>query len=536
MARTTRPVTLARHGMVASPHYLASAAGHRVLQAGGSAVDAAIAVNATLGVVYPHMTGPGGDAFWLIYDARDGVVHALNGSGRAAAAADRELFRSAGHTSIPVRGPLSALTVPGAVDSWCAAHDRFGAVSLAEVLAPAIHYARDGYVACAALSDCLREVGELLASYDDSRAALLPGGHPPRPGEIVRQPGLAATLEAVAEKGRAGFYEGAVAGEIAASLQRSGGLLTTEDLAQHRSTWTEPIHTTYRGYDCYQHPPNSQGFVHLMLLNILEGYDLAAMGEGSAEYVHAVVEATKLAFVDRDRYLSDPDTTDIPMADLLSKDYAAELRARIDPDRARPPAPAPERGGDTTCTVVVDGDGNACSVIQSLYHECGSGFVAGDTGLLLHNRGSFFSLADDHVNRLEPGKRTFHTLMPGMLFRDGLPSLVYGTMGGEGQPQTSTAVVTRVVDFGHDVQRAIDEPRWLFGRTWGEETTDLRVESRFPAGVAAALENRGHPVRVVGDWDSAMGHAQAISVDRTYPDHVFAGGADARGEGIALGW
>lgn len=536
MVRTTRPVTLTRNGMISSPHYLASAAGLRVLQDGGSAVDAAIAANSTLGVVYPHMTGIGGDAFWLIYDAAQRRVHALNGSGRAGAAANRTALRERGYTSIPIRGPLSVLTVPGAVDSWCAAHERFGVLPLRQLLANAIHYARDGYAACAGLADCLDEVGEMLAQYDRTRDMLLPGGRPPGNGAVLRLPELAETLETIAEKGRAGFYEGPVAAEIAASLERSGGLLTAADLAAHESTWNEPLTTTYRGYTCYQHPPNSQGFVHQMILNILEGYDVAAMGEGSAEYVHTVVEATKLAFVDRDRYLTDPEAVDIPLEDLLSKDYAAELREYIDPDQARSPAPALAGAGDTTCTVVVDSAGNACSIIQSLYHECGSGFVGGDTGVLLQNRGSFFSLEEGHVNRLEPGKRTFHTLMPGMLFRDEQPHLVYGTMGGEGQPQTSTAMVTRTVDFGQDIQRAIDQPRWLFGRRWGEESRDLRLENRFPETVVSDLRDRGHPVQVVNNWDDVMGHAQGIYLDHSNGEEVITGGADARGEGIALGW
>ena len=536
MVQTTRPVTLARNGMVSSPHYLASAAGLRVLQDGGTAVDAAIAVNSTLGVVYPHMTGAGGDAFWLIYDARSGTLHGLNGSGRAGSAASRGMFRSHGYETIPQRGPLAAVTVPGAVDSWCAAHDWYGRMPLSDVLRSAINYARDGYAVCAGQADCLHQVADVLATYGTTRDTLLPEGRPPREGEVVGLPRLAETLETVAEKGRDGFYDGAVADEIAAALQRAGGLLTVDDFRSHRSDWVQPIDTSYRGLDCYQHPPNSQGFAHLMMLNILEGFDLTGLEDASPEYLHTLVEATKLAFAERDRYLTDPDSVDIPLADLLSKDYAAELRTRIDAERAAPPVPAAADGGDTTCSVVVDGAGNAVSVIQSLYHECGSGFVAGDTGVLMQNRGSFFSLDDRHVNRLEPGKRTFHTLMPGMAFRNGQPYMVYGTMGGEGQPQTSTALVTRVVDFGHEIQHAIDRPRWLFGRTWGEDTRDLRVESRFPEATGAGLRDRGHPVRVVDEWDSAMGHAQGIRIDHHSGTEVLMGGADPRGEGLALGW
>lgn len=536
MVRTTRPVTLARQGMVSSPHYLASAAGLRVLQDGGTAVDAAIAINSTLGVVYPHMTGAGGDAFWLIYDATSGRLHGLNGSGRAGGAATTGHFRSHGYDSIPTRGPLASITAPGAVDSWCQAHEHFGALDLSRVLAPAIHYARHGYAVCAGQAACLHQVAGVLSAYSHTRETLLPEGRPPLEGEVVGLPKLAETLETVAQKGREGFYEGPVAAEIAAAVQRAGGLLTAADLASHSSDWVAPISTTYRGLECYQHPPNSQGFTHLMMLNILEGFDLSAMGEDSAQYLHTLVEATKLSFADRDRYLTDPDFADIPLAELLSKEYAAELRGRIDAEQAAAPVPAAPAGGDTTCSVVVDGEGNAVSVIQSLYHECGSGFVAGDTGVLLQNRGAFFALDDEHVNKLEPGKRTFHTLMPGMAFRDGKPHLVYGTMGGEGQPQTANTLVTRVADFGHEIQHAIDRPRWLFGRTWGEETRDLRVESRFPAAVATGLRHRGHPVREVGEWDNAMGHAQGIHVDHYSGGEVLMGGADPRGEGLALGW
>ncbi|GAB3716786.1 gamma-glutamyltransferase [Nocardiopsis oceani] len=535
MSHTTRAVTLAQRGMVASPHYLASLAGLDTLREGGSAVDAAISVNSTLGVVYSHMTGVGGDAIWLIYDAASGSVHALNGSGRAGANATRDLFASQGHTTIPVRGPKAAITVPGTVDSWCAAHNWFGTLPLAHTLRTAINYARGGHAVCAGKARCLNEVSDVLRRYSSSRETLFTsGGQPPKPGDVVRFPKLAETLETIAQQGRDGFYTGAVAEEIVGSLQKAGGLLTMEDLAAHRSEWEQPLSTTYRGFECFQHPPNSQGFVHLMMLNILEGFDLSQMGQTSADYLHTVTEATKLAFADRDRYLTDPDFTDIPLDTLLSKQYAAELRDRIRPDLARQPGQPSTLAGDTTCSVVVDSAGNAVSVIQSLYHEVGSGFVAGDTGVLLQNRGSFFSLDEEHVNTLEPGKRTFHTLMPGMLLRNGQPYLVYGTMGGEGQPQTSTALVNRIVDYGDEVQQAIDRPRWLHGRTWGEQSEDLRVESRIPESVRSGLQRRGHTVHTVDEFDDIMGHAQAIHVDSSRG--VLMGGADPRGEGLALGW
>lgn len=533
MVHTSRPVVLARRGMVSSPHYLASGAGLRVLQDGGTAVDAAIAANATLGVVYPHMTGVGGDALWLIYDASAGRLHALNGSGRAACRASREWYRSQGLEVVPARGALAAVTVPGAVDSWCRAHDSFGSLPLSRLLAPAIAYARDGFPVCASLSRCTHDTVETLSACDAARVLFLPTGLPPRAREVLRLPDLAATMEAVADKGRDGFYDGPVAEALTRAVQRAGGPLAMEDMLSHRSDWAEPISTTYRGLTCYQHPPSSQGLAHLMMLNILEGFDLTNVGEDSADYLHLVVEATKAAFVDRDRFITDPGFSRVPLERLLSKEYAAEVRSRIDLNRAAPPSPATAAAGDTTCTVTVDGQGNAVSVIQSLYHAFGSGFVAGATGVLLQNRGAFFSLDDEHVNRLEPGKRTLHTLMPGMVFRDQRPYIVYGTMGGEGQPQIQTALVTRVVDFGHDVQAAIDRPRWVYGRTWGAITSDLQVEDRFCEPVVSMLRARGHAMRVLGEWDETAGHAAAIRVNEA---GVLEGGADPRGEGLALGW
>ena len=531
--KTTRPVAMATGGMVASPHYFASLAGLRVLQEGGSAVDAAIAVNATLGIVYPHMSGMGGDSFWLIHDAKENKQHALNGSGRAVSGATRERYRSLGLNEIPRRGPHAAITVPATVDAWCKAHERFGRLPLRQCLDQAIAYARDGYPVSAGQVRFTRDTAQVLGRYEATKRAFMPDDRVPDIGQIMRFPGMAETMEAIGKHGRAGFYEGPVAEEILRAVTAAGGDWKASDLVDCQSTWSEPIATTYRGYTCYQHPPNSQGFAHLMILNILENFDVAALKNDRAAYIHLLVEATKLAFRDRDRYLTDPDFSDIPLERLLSKQYAAELAREISFEHTIDHEPEP-MGQDTTCTVVVDKDGNAASVIQSLYHEFGSGFVAGDTGILLTNRGSFFSLDGDHVNSLEPGKRCFHTLMPGMLFRDGKPQLVYGTMGGEGQPQTSTAIVTRYVDFNHDVQTTVDNPRWLYGRTWGDATRALRVENRFGEEVFASLRARGHQVEITEEWSDFMGHAAAIEID--HRNGVLSGAADPRGEGIAVGW
>ncbi|WP_109995219.1 gamma-glutamyltransferase [Salinisphaera sp. LB1] len=533
MHHPTRPTALSRRGMVSSPHYLASAAGQDILRQGGSAVDAAIAVNATLGVVFPHMTGIGGDAFWLIHSHGADRPIALNGSGRAVGSASRDSYRARNLDTIPHRGALAAVTVPGAVDSWCMAHARYGRLPLSALLAPAIEHARDGYPVGESQARFTAECVDVLRGCALASDQFMPGGRAPEAGELMRHPTLADTLEAIARFGRAGFYEGEVAAEIVRHLGTLGQQWTASDLANHRGDWAEPLSTRYRGVDCYQTPPNSQGFAHLIMLNILAHFDVAGLRDKPAEYVHLLVAATREAFAVRDRYLTDPVFHDIPLPRLLSKAFAGECAERIKQGlpnayQARP------AGGDTTATMVVDGQGNAVSLIQSIYHEWGAATMAGDTGVLLQNRGAFFSLDDAHVNRLEPGKRSFHTLMPGMAYRDGRPWLVYGTMGGEGQPQTSTALLTRMLDFGLDPQRAIDAPRWLYGRSWGTATDALRVESRFDAAIDTRLAAHGHEVCRVGDWDGVMGHAAAIRIDAA--TGVLHGAADPRGEGIALGW
>ena len=526
---------LARHAAVAAPHELASVAGLGLLARGGSAVDAMVAVNAALGVVYPHMTGVGGDAFWLIHDAATGRQHVLNASGRAAAAATRETYAGAGEREIAPRGPRAALTVPGAVDGWVQAHARFGRVPFADCLAPAIELAHGGFPVADSPARYAAECRDLLAATPaTARMYLGPGGAPPRRGDVLRLPHLAATLEAIAATGREAFYEGEIAAAIAAYLAREGGVLTAEDLAAHRSDWVEPARVRYRGRTAVAPPPNSQGFAGLQILGMLEHVDVAALADDPAGYVDAVVRATALAFEDRDRLLTDPAFGEIPLDRLLAPEYLAE-RAAAAFDGARAPAGAliaPRAAGDTTFSCAVDADGNAAAVIQSIYQEWGSGVVAGDTGVLLQNRGCFFSLDPDHPNVLAPRKRTAHTLTAAMLIGDDGPELVYGAMGGEGQPQFQAAVATRVVDHGRSVQEAIDAPRWLLGRTWGEEHRGLRLEARFGDGVAAELAARGHEnVSLVEDHTDVMGHAQAIHV---LGGHLEAA-ADPRGDGLALG-
>ena len=534
LRRTGRQPVLAARGAVAAPHHAAAQAGLSMLQRGGSAVDAAITANAVLAVVHPHMAGLGGDLFCLLWDATAGRLEGLNASGRAAQAATIELYRERGCQSTPVRGPLAALTVPGAADGWWQLHRRLGRLAFGELLGPAIELAEQGFPVPQSLAAWTVPAAQVLDEDPAARATFRPDGRPLRMGERLAQPALAQTLRLIAEGGPDAFYRGPVAQQICDYLVARDGVLRAEDFAAHRSDWVAPIQAPYRGYVAYQLPPNTQGFVALEMLAVLEGLDVAAMRDLSAAYIHTLAEAARLALEDREQYLSDPDFVEIPLASLLSPEHAEELRRRIDPHRRPPVADTASAAGDTCYVCAVDRDGNAVSLIQSVFYDFGSGVVGGESGVLLQNRGSFFSLDPRHPNRLEPGKRTAHTLIPAMLFADGRPVLVYGTMGGDGQPQTQTAVVNRIVDFGYDVQRAVESPRWLYGRTWGARTTALSLEEDMPPETAARLAAMGHEVRTVPAWSDSMGHAQAIWIDQS--QGVYWAAADPRGDGAAAGW
>ncbi|MGD9617925.1 MAG: gamma-glutamyltransferase [Alphaproteobacteria bacterium] len=545
--RTGRPPTYAPRGMVTTPHGLASAAGLDALQRGGSAVDAAIAANAVLCVVYPHMAGLGGDGFWLIAGPDTPGVEALNASGPAAAGATVAFYRDKGHTAeIPERGALAALTVPGAVDGWRAAHERHGKLPWADLFAAAIHYAGEGMPVSRSLADWLVQDLPILRQFPETARVYLSTGEPQREGSRLVQVDLARTFEELASAGARAFYEGTIPKRICDSLGPAGSPLKPKDFAAYKAAWVDPIASTYRGLEVVQMPPSTQGFSALQILNLLEGFDVAAWGEGTADYYHHIVEAVKVAFADRDEWLTDPDHVEIPLDRLLSKEYAAQRRTLIDPRRALAAdevepgmrfgghAPRRQPGGDTCYFCTADSDGLVVSIIQSIYHDFGAAVIGGDTGIILQNRGSFFSLDERHPNRLEPGKRTFHTIIPAMMLQDGQPVLAYGTMGGEGQPQTQAALVTRIVDFGYDVQQAIEAPRWLMGRTWGTASSNLSLESRISDEVIRELTLRGQPVRVVEAWSGTLGHAQAIRVNRA--SGFLEGGADPRGDGAALGW
>ncbi|MEW5746800.1 MAG: gamma-glutamyltransferase [Nitrospirota bacterium] len=539
---TGRPVTMGTRAMVSTSHYLASAAGFSMLDRGGSAVDALIAANATLAVVYNHMAGLGGDLFAQVWDPKTSKVEALNGSGRSGERVTIDAYRSKGWDKIHPRGPLAANTVPGAVDAWKQLHQRYGKLEWKELFRPAIQHAR-GFPISQKFRDYIEQYSDMLQGFETASSILLPGGRAPRAGAILRQPDLASSLSLVAEKGSDVFYRGELAEKIVNGLKQAGGLLTEDDFASHSSDWVEPLRTNYKGYEVTELPPNTQGVATLMILNLIEAMDLQEIGEGTADYYHLMAEAVKLAFADRDRWVTDPATLDIPYDRLLSKEYAAERRRMIDMNRATPegdiqpgatePAMAGHGGGDTVYMCAADEDGLCVSLIQSVYFEFGSAFIPPGTGILLQNRGSFFKLDPDHPNALAPRKRTFHTIIPAMALKDGKPALLFGTMGGEGQPQTQTAMLTRMADFGFNVQEAIEAPRWLYGRTWGESSRSLKLEGRIPDGIVTELKRRGHDVQMMEDWSQKMGHAQAIWIDRE--QGVLHGGADPRGEGLAIG-
>jgi gamma-glutamyltranspeptidase/glutathione hydrolase len=535
------------NGTVTTPHYLASQAALEILTAGGNAVDAAIAAASTLAVVYPHMNSLGGDNFWLIYNAKTQELKALNASGRSGEKATIDFYQNQGYNKIPSRGYLAANTVPGTVSGWEEAYKYAqqtmgNAFPWHQIFDSAIRYAETGFPVSLnqerwtkiSIDENEREFFYLQRFQSFRQTYLKSTGEPYQVGEVFKQPQLAETLKVIAHKGANEFYQGEIANKIIADIEANGGILTLKDFVEHTANWVEPISVEYRDYTAYNLPPNTQGIASLSILNILNNFDLKSVGEGTADYYHILVEATKQAFGDRDTFLSDPEFMDIPLDFLLSKEHGKDLAARIDMNQAAKQVKPLDPKGDTVWLGVVDKDGNAVSLIQSVYYEFGSGIVAADTGILLQNRGSFFSLDPNHVNCLAPRKRTFHTLNPAMLFQDGKPLLVYGTMGGEGQPQTQAAIVTRIVDFGFSVQDAITAPRWLQGRTWGIATNELKMEGRVPPTITAELIKRGHSLKVVDDYTDIMGHAGAILIERA--TNVKYGSADPRSDGAAVGY
>ncbi|MGI8643157.1 MAG: gamma-glutamyltransferase [Thermomicrobiales bacterium] len=524
--------TLAYNGMVAAPHALASSAGLAALQEGGSAMDAALAANAVLTVVYPDQTAIGGDCFFIAFDARTKQLHGYNGSGRTPLTADADHLRELEGGCMPKRG-IHAVTVPGTIDAWAAGHRRFGRLPWDRVLQPATDYAHHGFAVSARLAGGISAVQDFLASDDLTASTYLKGGAAPREGDQLRLPDLARTLATIAVEGRDAFYSGAIAEEIAATAALRGGALSMYDLAGHRGEWVNPLSIDYHGLTVAGLPPNSQGLTSLIGLNMLKHVDL---GEewGGADHIHPLIEVKKFAFAVRDEMLSDPRFTTIDTAKLISSEYAEACWRHYDPTTAA--AGTPSLAGDTVAICAVDRDGNAVSLIQSIYQGFGSGVMAGETGIVLQNRGSYFSLEPDHPNVFEPGKRPLHTLMPAMLLRDGELVGPLGTQGGDAQAQVHLQLVTDLVDFAmmSNPAVAIDAPRWIAGGASADDPRTVQLENRFSSHLADDLVKRGHRPQWTGAWNPAAGHAQVIL--RDHERGLLAGAADPRADGAALGY
>ena len=536
---TGRPATLSPKGMVTCPHALASQAGVDALRAGGSAVDAAIAASAALSVLYPHMTGLGGDAFWLIYDAKARRVRYLDSGGRAAAGASIDWFARRGMAEIPFRGILPAtVTTPGAVASWCEAHAAYGRLPLARDLQAAIEYARDGFPVTARLAGWIALTAPELAQHAEAAALFLPGGTAPRAGAKIANPDLARTLAALAQGGRAAFYEGETAREFARFARERGGFFTAADLAAQTARWGEPISGIYRGLTLYQTLAPTQGFTVLQMLNLVEPLELHRREFLGPDHAHLLVQAKQIAYHDRDRWLADPRFAEVPIDRLISKAHAGERRALIDPVRALSWDRVPSYGslkGDTVFIAAVDAEGNAASLIHSLYGVFGSTVVAGNTGVVLQNRGAYFSLDPQHPNRLAPGKTPLHTLIASLGFREDKLWSVLGCMGADGQPQIHLQAYVAMIDFGCGIQEALEAPRWLSGRfALGEARDTLHIEGRFAPATVDELARRGHVVNRWGPWNELAGHAHGILIDPGNGMRI--GGADPRSDGAAIGY
>ena len=523
--------------MAATSQPLATLAAIQVLQKGGNAVDAAIAANAVLGVVEPMSCGMGGDLFAIVWDAKTKKIYGLNASGRSPYAATRDLFREKQLTMIPTDGPLS-WSVPGCVSGWAELQDRFGVRTLGENLAPAIEFAERGFPVTEIIAHAWQEEAPSLAKIPTSAGCYLPGGEAPRVGDLFRNPGLARSLRAVAEGGPEAFYRGPIAETIVAYSGSVGGLFTARDFADHTSTWVEPVATNYRGYDVWELPPNGQGIAALQMLNLLEPYDLKGMGALSADALHLMIEAKKLAYEDRAKFYFDPDFGKAPIGRLISKEYAAERASLIARDHANDRPIAGEPGeADTIYLTVVDRDRNAVSLIQSNFYGFGSFHVPNDLGFVIQNRGALFALDEGHANRLEPHKRPFHTIIPAFVTRDGRPWLSFGLMGGDMQAQGHAQVICNLIDFGMDVQEAGDLAR--FRHFGSSEPTgvaadgggSVALESEVTPEVRQKLTALGH--RLVNS-PGAFGGYQAIRID--LDRGVLLGGSDPRKDGCAIGY
>jgi gamma-glutamyltranspeptidase/glutathione hydrolase len=536
----TRSEVIATHGMVATSHPLATQVGLDVLKQGGTAIDAAIAANAALGLMEPVSNGVGGDLFAIVWDAKTKKLYGYNGSGRSPKALTLKWFQEHDYTAIPPLGPLP-VNVPGCVDAWFALHDRFGKLPMEDVLAPAIAYARDGFPVTELIAYYWNLSVPRLAKFKGFTEQFTLQGKAPAKGEIWKNPNLARTLEAIAKGGRDAFYKGAIARTIADYMKAQGGFLAYDDLAAHKGEWVEPVSTNYRGYDVWELPPNGQGLAALQMLNILEGYDFSKIPFGSTEHVHLFVEAKKLAFEDRAKFYADPDFAKAPVDWLVSKEYAAERRKLISPDHAMKAVEAGTHklDGDTIYMTTADRWGNMVSLIQSNYRGMGSGMSPPGLGFILQDRGELFVLKEGHANTYAPGKRPFHTIIPAFITKDGAPWLSFGVMGGDMQPQGHVEIVQNLVDFHMNLQEAGDAPRIQHeGSTSPEGQAEpmqdggfVDLESGFPYETVRGLMQKGHGVRYA---NGPYGGYQAIGWDAK--NRVYVGASEGRKDGQAAGY
>ena len=533
----TRSEVIARNGMAATSQPLATQVALDILKKGGNAIDAAIAADAVLGVIEPTGAGIGGDLFAIIWSADKGKLYGLNGSGRSPRSLKLEYFKDNGYEFVPSFGPLP-VSVPGCVDGWYEMHDMFGRLTMKDILQPAITYAREGFPVTEVIAYYLKTGTSILKEYPNIKEVYMPAGRAPAKGEIFRNPLLANTLEKIVKGGRYEFYKGSIAKAIAAFMKKQGGFLSYDDMYRHHSEWVEPVSTIYRGYEVWELPPNGQGIAALQMLNILEGYDIAAMGFGSSDYMHVFTEAKKLAFEDRAKYYADPFFIKIPVSELLSKKYAAGRRKLIDKDEAaKIYDPGKIEAGNTVYLTVADKAGNMVSLIQSNYRGMGSGMCPTGLGFVLQDRGEMFSLEEGHNNVYAPGKRPFHTIIPAFITKNKKPWISFGVMGGDMQPQGHVQIVVNLIDFKMNLQEAGDAPRMHHigsSEPTGQLMTNggiLLLESGFRTEVIQKLMSMGHTVQ----WDlGGYGGYQAIMWDEK--NKVWFGASESRKDGQAAGY
>jgi gamma-glutamyltranspeptidase / glutathione hydrolase len=535
-----RSVVMAPHGMVATSNTLAAQVGLDVLKKGGNAMDAAIATSAAIGLMEPMSCGIGGDLFAIVYDAKTNKLYGLNANGRAPLKASIKFFQDKGLQAIPETGPLS-WSIPGCVDGWAELRKKFGTMTFEQILESPIAYAENGFPVTEVIAGAWKGSEAKLKRFPDGPKVYMPGGRAPAAGDLFKNPALARSYRDIAKDGRDSFYKGRIAESLVAFSQKHGGLFSKEDFDKHTSTWVDPVKTTYRGRDIWELPPPGQGIAVLQMLNILESFDLKKLGPTSPDYWHLLAEAKKLAYADRARFYTDPEFGKVPVADLISRPYADERRKLIDMSKALTDLEAgdPKLGkADTIYLCVVDKDRNCVSLIQSNYMGFGSGLVPADLGFAIQNRGTLFALDEKHANRLEPGKRPFHTIIPAMMTKDGKPEFVFGVMGGDMQPQGHVQVLINMLDFGMNVQQAGEAPRIEHvgsatptGKAAAKNGGTIKAEEGLSPAIVAELKKRGHQV----EWVKKNGGGyQGILID--WKAGVLQGGSEARKDGAAVGY